>query len=838
MRSKSILSFAICLLLLAASAQAQQQAPPRPNPFAEPQAKMQYAPDRDYDLLDVALELNIDYSKLAFRGVVVEKLAPLRDGLSTIKLHCGANLNVAGCEIAGEKATFTREGDVLNVAAVHPLERGKAVTVTVRYSGGEKSEGFHWIKPTATEPQRVGFWTGGQPDHNHGWVPIWDFPNDFATSETRVTVPGDWYLVGNGALQSNTSNPDGTRTFHWKMEQPHATFLLSLAAGPFDMKTDQWQGVTLLYIAPKGKGNAIDETFGETPEMLSFYSDLLGVKYPWPKYAQSAMYDFGGGLENVSATIFGEGLLADKRRGVRSASPVVAHELAHQWFGDLVTYKDWGQLWLGEGFAIFFGQMLYAEHWRGRNEFDHSLEAFTQGYISESRRYKRPVATNFYANYGAMFDSHTYAKGGAILHTLRRALGDQAFFLGIHHYLVKYRNAPADTRDLCNAMTEATGINLAPFFDQWVFKPGHPVLDYTWTWDEQKKQAVVIVKQKQETKDGIPVYDLDATVGLISSGTVTRQKTRLNKVDQEIIISASRKPDAVLLDPDHDFLREIPALHWAADELPQILRYAPSAVDRQEAMKKMLEGTPPDAAVHAVVEALRADSSQFPVFRSIERLGELKREDLRPLFREQMTHPSFGRREQGIRALARLPKDEADTQALRGLINDETPYAVVRASLQTLRDWDAPGNRDVFNRATQASYSGGPLIRLVAYDALAKADASEGKERPDPEPQTTQLARDVLSDIANGVKDSPRITPGLRDFAIPRVSGDVTSWLKDLKSFTYLAREDAQQRGMERRGAKVSLISYYKMITGERTLYMTFYLTDENKVTDIDVSRE
>jgi aminopeptidase N len=533
--------FSILLLVVLPLAVAAQQA--RPNPFAPPLAKVQYAPNRDYDLQHVALDLDVDYAKRAFRAVVVNTLAPLRDGLTTIRLDCGANLNVEACELSGQSAKFTHEGDILKVDAAEPLLRGQTVRVTVRYTSGEEHMGFHWIRPTGN-PHHVGFFTEGATTGHPYWIPTWNYPNDFATSETRVTVPADWYVVGNGVLESNTLNPDGkTRTFHWKLDQPHATNLLSLAGGMFDIKTSRWQGVPLMYVVPKGKSDLIDETFGETPEMLTYYSTLFGVKYPWPKYAVTAIYE-GGGTEWVSAITFGDWVLTERRRGFRSSSPVVAHEPVHQWFGDLVTCKDWGQLWLNEGFAMFFGQMLYSEHWCGKDEYAHQLENFMQKYFGESRRYKRPLATNLYQNPGAMFDNHTYFKGAAILHTLRRYLGDKAFYAGIHRYLTQYRHKPVDTRDLCDAMTEATGINLEPFFAQWVYKPGHPVLDYTWTWDESKKQVALTVKQIQDTKDGTPIYDLNATVGLISKGVVTREKVPVNRAEQEISIRAAVKPDA------------------------------------------------------------------------------------------------------------------------------------------------------------------------------------------------------------------------------------------------------------------------------------------------------
>ena len=796
---------------------------------APPGAKVQYAPDRDYDLLHVALDLKVDYDKLAFHGVVVNTLAPLRDGLSAITLDCGKNLNVEACEIAGQKATFTHDGDKLNITGTQPLTRGKAVSVTVRYNAGAKNEGFQWIKPTVTEPQRVGFWTNGQPDHNHGWVPIWDYPNDFATTETSVTVPADWYVVGNGALKSNVLDANNrTRTFHWQMDQPHATYLLSLAAGPFDIKTTEWRGVTLMYVVTKGKGDKIDEAFGETPEILSFYSDLLGVKFPWPKYAQSAMYDFPGGVEYVSATTFGQGVFPDKRNGPPD-SAVIAHEIAHQWFGDLVTYKNWGEVWLGEGFATFFGQLLYSEHKWGKNEYDRRLENQMQGYFRESRRYQRPLSTNLYENPGAMFDNHSYLKGSVILHTLRRKLGDQKFFQGMRHYLTKYGHTPVDSHDLCNALTEGTGINLEPFFDQWVFKPGHPVLDYTWTWDEAKKQVVLTVKQTQDTKAGTPIYDLDVTVGLISGSRVTREQAKINKAEQEIRIGAADKPAAVLFDADHDFLREVSTLHWTAAELTSILKYAPNAVDRQEAMKRMLEGTPSDAAVQAVAEVLRQDLSRSPVFTSMGKLGELKRTDLRALFREQIAHPNLGRRAEAIRALGRLPKEDTDIQSLRRMVNDQEPYIVVRAVVSTLGNWDPSSNRDVFEKAAQM-VSPSDSVRAVAVDALEKADAAENRERADPNPQTTLMLKDFLSVVANGQADSPLLLPRQRSFVTPKGNATVTGWLKDLKSFTPLACDEVQERGIVQNNERISRICFYRMVTGQDFILFKFSLTAEGKV--------
>jgi aminopeptidase N len=739
-------------------AQPKDAAPPA-NPFAPPKATVHLVPDRDYDLLHVAVNLDVDYPARHFEGTVVNRISALRDGMQTIKLHCGKNLEIHSCSVGPVTAAFTRADDVLLVVAPKPLARGETTEVTVRYAGGGKKErggimadsGLHWIEPNKHQPSRVGFWTQGEPDLNRQWVPTWDSPDRLATTETRVTVPADWTVIGNGTLQSNRLSGDGkTRTFHWKMSQPHATYLLSLVAGPLDVKTVKWRGVPLMYVAPKGMGKLLDSSFGDTPEMLSFFSDITGVKYPWPKYAEDAMFDFGGGMENVSATTLGARDLTDPREGDHTMAGINAHELAHQWFGDLVTCRDWGNVWLNESFATFF-EALYTEHARGAVAYAREIDGDMQGYFGESRRYKRPIATNLYPDAGAMFDAHTYPKGAAVLHTLRRMLGDKRFFAGLHAYLEAHKHMPVETRDLCRSMTEATGVNLEPFFDQWIFKPGHPVLDTTWTWDDAAKRVVLTVRQTQDTKDGTPIYNIHACVGLIADGKVVRQFVDLSQPEQTFRLEAPSKPDAVLLDPDHDFLREIPTKHWSPAELPVILAYAPNPVDRSDAAAMMLAGTPSDAAVRTVADAVRADTGRTTVF-DLTRLGELKREDLRPLFRSELGHAAFSRREQAIRALGLLPKTAEDTATLAALVNGTEPYGVIAETVTTLAAWDARANMPVLKRAAEMP-SLHERIRAAAYAALANAHSEEGIAQlvsasgPESDPDLRQAALRALGKV-------------------------------------------------------------------------------------------
>jgi aminopeptidase N len=467
-------------------------------------------------------------------------------------------------------------------------------------------------------------------------------------------------------------------------------------------------------------------------------------------------------MENVSATTLGAGSLTDPRVGFRTMASLNAHELAHQWFGDLVTCRDWGTIWLNESFASYF-EALYYEHSRGKNAYDFEIEDDMQSYFAEARRYQRPIVTDLYSTPDAMFDSHTYPKGAAVLHTLRRYLGDDAFFRGLNLYLTRNRHTPVVTPDLIKALTDASGINVQPLFDQWVYKPGHPVLNYAWTYDDAKGELTLSVQQTQDTKAGTPVYDIPTSVGIIAGGKVTRLPVRLNAADQKITLTIA-KPDAVLLDPDHDFLRQIPKQNWSAAELPQIVQYAPDAVDRTQAMQTMLASNPSEENVKIAVAVIQADKDRFPAIGSIMPLANLKREDLRPLFRSQLNHPSASRQAEAVAALGMLPKTDEDTTALRALVNDTAPYAVVANAVRILGVWDANGNIDVIKKAA-AMPSRFDTVRNAALVALAKASPEQGIPLLVDAARnagSTEVQQAALRAIGHLHSDDPRLHEALR----------------------------------------------------------------------------
>jgi aminopeptidase N len=682
---------------------------------------------RDYHVSHMLLRLTVGWPSRQITGSVTHMVTPLRDGLNALVFDAGTVMTISKCTVNGEAVAFKHEQEKLTLPLARPLPRDAAAAVVIDYalkapltnaaSIGGFGAGWTWIEPDKFNPDRVpGFWTQGETNTNHQWVPCYDYPNDKLTSEVYVTVPDKWFVVGNGVLTETTQAFD-TKTYHWKMDQPHSTYLLSLAGGEMDVAEDKWNDVPLIYAVPRGASSLIPTSFGDTKDMLTFFSDRLGVKYPWPKYAQTAVFDFGGGMENVSATTLVQEGLAGPRDEPGSMDSLNSHELAHQWFGDLVTCKDWSHIWLNEGFATFF-QQLYTEHARGKDAYDEDREGARGSYLSEtegfhfgnfhSSGYKRPIVTEKYANEGAMFDRHTYEKGGLVLHMLRRQLGDDKFFAGLRHYLEKYGHGNVETANLIQALNETTGQNLQPFFDQWVFKPGHPVLNHRWTWDANARQVVLHLMQTQDTRDGTPLYSLDLPVAFLINGKVQRQTVALRQKEQTFTLPADSRPDALLLDPDHDFIVKITGEDKSPRTLETVLRYAPCVTDRKRAARTLLRGHVAQGQAQKALEIAQQDPAPQVLIAAVNAAGFVPRPELRDTYRALLAHKNNEVRAAAVSALGRLPKNGEDTARIRALVNDTEPMVVFNAALNALASRDSDASEEVIRKALAMPLRGYP----------------------------------------------------------------------------------------------------------------------------------
>jgi aminopeptidase N len=347
----------------------------------------------------------------------------------------------------------------------------------VDYHGAPK-EGLYFMTP---EPGIAGsrpeVWSQGEGQRNRYWIPCFDYPNEKASFDGTFRVDKPYYVLSNGRLESTVEL--GTKTqYHWVLDQPQVAYLIMLAAGEYEIYTDIWRGKEISYLVPPGTGEGRTRlNLGLTVDMLDFFSDITGIEYPYDKYAQVVVQNFiFGGMENTTATVLNSRMLYDERALLdRDAENLVAHELAHQWWGDMVTLREWNQMWLNEGFATFF-EKLYRQHHRGQDEYVYELDAAHREVIAADKKSPRPMVVDFFNRSDATSSSHVYTKGASVLAMLRQYFGDEVFFDALQRYGTEMQWKTADTADLMRCFREASGENVDWFFEQWVYMAGHPDL--------------------------------------------------------------------------------------------------------------------------------------------------------------------------------------------------------------------------------------------------------------------------------------------------------------------------------------------------------------------------
>jgi aminopeptidase N len=368
-----------------------------------------------------------------------------------------------------------------------------------------------------------------------------------------------------------------------------------------------------------------------------------------------------------------------------------------------------------------FMEMAYTLHSRGQLEALREFEAYSQRYFEASKTDFRPVATNFYSDSLGMSGWTTYMKGGSVLDSLRRQLGDNAFYHGLHQYLVHHQFSNVESNDLCVELSEASGVNLHPWFEQWIYKPGHPVIDWSWSYDAGRKAVVVHVRQTQDTSRGVPIFDVPTHVALIDDHGLRRAPIHLNAADQTFEVAAPTAPRTVIFDPDHEFVRELSKQPWTTEELRYVFLNAPNPTDMEVAMNRLLDGTPSDETLRMIAGRLRQDTLPFPAIPDTSRLAKLGREALHDFFLAEASHPNYDRRENAATGLARLAKGASDRERLRQLLGDDQPYDVVAAALRGLATLDFPSVREF--AAVQAAKATYAPLRRAALEVLADHQA-------------------------------------------------------------------------------------------------------------------
>jgi len=528
---------------------------------------------REHDLLHTKLEVRFDWEQHYLYGKATLQLKPYFYPQSAVSLdakgfdiHSVNLMNEGSSEANLRPLDYEYDSLILRITLDKTYSRDEEYWLVIDYtakpdefiSGGSEAitsdKGLYFIDEPA--PQ---IWTQGETEASSRWFPTIDIPNERCTQEMFITVDDRYETLSNGTLVYSQMNPADdsvqTRTDYWKMDLPHAPYLFMMAVGEFAVVEDQWNEMPVNYYIDTAYAAYADDIFGRTPEMLTFFSERTGVKYPWPKYSQVIVQDFvSGAMENTTASVFYDALLVDDRELLDSHwDGIIAHELFHHWFGDLVTCESWANLPLNESFATY-GEYLWNEHYYGKDEAEYDRWEKLQNYFSEAEDKQVELIRYRHADKEDMFDRHSYDKGSLILHMLRNYVGDEAFFAALELYLTRHAYTAVEIHDLRIAFEEVTGQDLNWFFNQWFLDAGHPVFDVQQRYDNG--QLTLAVSQLQDT-DTAPVFQVPITVDVWVADQRNSYEIWINEPYQEFIIAADTLPQLVLFDADGALLAQV-----------------------------------------------------------------------------------------------------------------------------------------------------------------------------------------------------------------------------------------------------------------------------------------
>jgi aminopeptidase N len=691
------------------------------NPFTSARSKYQYGRRRTVDFIHLELHVTLDPAKKMITGEAIYTLAPVSEPQTQVRLDA-EDLTLDSAEAAGKTAPAHATENEFIIDLPRAYGAGESVEVRVRYHGRPR-KGIFFYGPDEIKPDRpVSIWTQGEDEDNHFWFPCYDYPNDKLTSSLHITLPAKYVAISNGKLLSTKTNADGTATWVWSEKVKHSTYLISIVAGDYEKFHQEWKGMDVDAWVPRGRLSEAERSFGRTPEMIEFFSTLTGVKYPYEKFSQEAVPEFiYGGMENVSAVTQTDRTLHPAHlEEEESSDGLVAHELAHQWFGDYITTQDWSNAWLNEGFATYF-ETLWTEHHEGADEFRWELEGNRRQYVGESRRYKRAIVTHNFTAPTNMFDSHTYPKGGWVLHMLRRDLGDVVFFGGIKKYLETFGEKNVDSDDFRKSMADAAGRNLDQFFDQWVFHPGHPDLGVQWQYDDALGSGQLTVTQKQKTDDGTRLFRGRLTVEILYEEGSERQTLEFSEKSHEFTLKTKSRPAALVIDPDGDLLK---ALTYDPGEaaLRVILARADSPVQRADAAKTLGDKHPADANLEALKKALASDKFWGVRAAAAEALAKHHDPAVKSALLAAIAAEKSGRaRYRMAGALGEYRRDRSLIPELKKIADRDPSDNVRAAALESLAQIDAAGEYEYLKGKTAVA-SHHQVIRRTVFSIWADHD--------------------------------------------------------------------------------------------------------------------
>jgi aminopeptidase N len=730
-----------------------------------------YARSKDYDLQHSKIGLRFQPEERKVIGEVIHSLALLHDGLESISFD-SVGLQIQSVRVNKGAAKFASTGSKLVVTLPKGSKAGAKYDVEIKYQG-TPTKGLYFILPDKDYPNRpLEIWTQGESEDTRYYLPTYDYPNDRLTTETILTVPASWLTVSNGKLISVTDVREGMKTWTWRESQPSSTYLFTVVAGEFVEVKDSWRDIPVTYYAPKGRGDRLNPNYNRTTAMIELFSKKLGVDYPWEKYSQAMVDEFvAGGMENSSATTNTAESLRNPKLAPeyeQNEDPLISHELAHQWFGDLVTTKDWGNIWLNEGFATFM-ETVWSESHFGKDTADFDRWEGAKRWFAMRSLYDKPIVRYDFEE-SEEFDGNAYGKGGWVLYMLRRNLGEDAFYAGLKHYLEVNRGKNVMTSDLTKALEEATHTNVDAFFDQWIYGAGAPKFDLSYVYDETKKQVGLTVKQTQKREGHVGLFNVLVEVEITTANGPKLYPIHVTQESEVFTFPADSAPLMVLFDKGTQILKSV-QFKKEKKELLYQLENAGEVADRADAAEGLAKLKGDDEAAAGLGEALRNDKSSGVRRTTATSLGELGGASAS----KQLLEALNSVKEPWVRgsivlALENFKDDAAVVARLQAVAREDSSYRARGAALRTLGRIKPAGAYETLAAAVTADSPDG-FLRDAALSGLGalgdekavpllKEWAAPGKDMDSRDAAISSLARlqkdnkEITQVIAGYLRDS------------------------------------------------------------------------------------
>jgi aminopeptidase N len=568
------------------------------------------AREKTHNLMHTKLKVDFNFEQKQLNGEAWITAKPHFYATDLFTLDAKSML-IHEVSLNGKKIDYDYDAYEITLKLPKKYSKEEAFTVYIKYtarpekvkekgSGAITSvKGLYFINADGDDKNKpTQIWTQGETEGSSCWFPTIDAPNQKTTQEIYITVPNKYVTLSNGALISQTINA-GSRTDYWKMDQKHAPYLFFMGVGAFEIIEDTYKDIAVNYYVEKKYAKYAKDIFGNTPEMMQFFSDKLGVAFPWNKYSQIVVRDYvSGAMENTTAVVHGEqayqmpGQLIDENKQENT----IAHELFHHWFGDLVTSESWSNLTLNESFANY-SEYLWEAYKYGEEAAEMHLYENIKLYIDGQEATKKLVRFKYLDNED-MFDLVSYNKGGAILHMLRNYVGDAAFFESLKMYLNEYQYKSAEAHDLRLVFEEVTGKDLNWFFNQWYFGANHPKIDISYDYNKLLKTVTVNIQQLQAENFQFPL-----TLDIFEGSKIRRETVFIENNDASFTFDFKIQPQFIQINADGVLVCEIYENKVQSDYIFQ-LKNAQNYAHRKEALIEVAKKQDDKDAFTAVVSAL------------------------------------------------------------------------------------------------------------------------------------------------------------------------------------------------------------------------------------------